>query len=119
MNRKKIFLWSLLLVVAFIILMKVLSLGSTQEYYQFRGSFSSLPSGQTIFLSDGVEMRREGILLWKTQKRGLSQQYLVFPNTCRRIPYELTSVHDNSVAQTEAIVCNIQGHMYYRLPITS
>jgi hypothetical protein len=119
MNWKKVFLWSLVLVMALVIMMIVLSVENTQEYNQFKDGFSSLPSGQTIFLSDGVEMRREAVFVWVTQKPGLPQQRLVFPNTCTKIPYKLTSVHDNSVAETVVIVCNIMGDMYYRVPITS
>jgi hypothetical protein len=119
MNWKKVFRWSLLLAVALVIGITFLGLESTQEYYRFKNSFNTLPAGQTIWLSDGVEMRRGGIFLWVLKEQGISRPYLLFLNTCTRIPYELTSVHDNSVALTEVIVCNIMGDMYYRVPITS
>jgi hypothetical protein len=122
MNWKKAFRWSLLLVAAlFMIIVIIVVLGheSTQAYYRFQNAFSSLPAGQTIWLSDGVEMRREGSFLWVLKEKGISRAYLLFFNTCTRIPYELTSVHDNSVALTEVIVCNVMGDMYYRVPITS
>ena len=118
MNWKKVFLWSLALVVA-LALMSVVRLGNTQEYYQFQDAFNSLAPGQTIWLSDGVEMKQGVIFLWVLKEKGLSRPYLVFFNTCTHIPFELTSVHDNSVAHTDVTVCNIMGNVYYWAPIIS
>jgi hypothetical protein len=118
MKMNKAFLWLLLFVVVLVILLVTVRTGSAQEYYQFNDAFSTLPSGQTIILSAGVEMRLDALSVSVTQ-HGIPKKYLVLLNTCSRIPYELTSVHDNSVAQTDVIVCNIRGGFYYRVPLTS
>ena len=119
MNWKKVILWSLPLVTALVIMMIVVRPGNTQEYNQFKDGFNSLASGQTVFLSEGVEMRRGVIFVWVSRESGFSQPYLVFSNTCTNIPFKFTSVHDNSVNQVEVIVCNIEGDTYYRVPISS
>jgi hypothetical protein len=115
MNSKKVFLWS---AMALVIMIIVISHINTQEYYQFEDSFGSLPPNRTIVLSQGVEMRRGAKFQLILNEKGLSRPYSVFFNTCTRIPYEMISPHHDAVAQTDVIVCNILGKMYYRIPIT-
>ena len=120
MNWKKLLYWSLL-VMSLLNLMIVTRPRNTPEYDQIPGLFKSLNIGNTILLSEGVEMRRGIFFVWVTGESGFLQPYLVLFNTCNiNIPFKLTSAHwDNSVARVPVFVCNIEGDMYYRVPMSS
>ena len=91
-----------------------------KEYSDFKDSYNRLPMDTEIPVGELFKMKLGTTFLWVTRGEGSSSPYL-HPsiNTCRKIPAELTSVHNDSIALIEVSVCNIAGEFFYRVPITS
>jgi hypothetical protein len=91
-----------------------------KEYSDFKDSYFSLPLDTEIPVGELFKMKLESSFLWVTKGKGPPIPYInPSINTCRKIPAELTSVHNDSIALIEVSVCNIEGEYFYRVPITS
>ncbi len=119
MKSKKVLVLSLLLVIALASIVIAVNFAVPQEYQQNQMFFRPFPLDQNVLLGDLFEMRRGIIFVWVSEQSGPTNSYFIFINSCLNIPIKLTSSHHSAIAQTDVIVCNIWGAMYFRVPINS
>ena len=119
MKSKKAFWLSSSFVICLVLVVVVGSITTPQEYKQNANFYLPFPADQTVLLGDLFVMKRDFILIWTSSESGPAKPYFIFFNTCINIPFKLTSIHNSSVSQTDVIVCNIWGGIYYRVPIIS
>lgn len=119
MKAKKVLILSLLLVIALVSIVVAVNSAVPQEYQQNQMFFRPFPLGQNVLLGELFEMRRGIIFVWVSEQSGPTNRYFIFINSCLNIPFKLTSAHNSAIGQTDVIVCNIWGAMYFLVPINS
>jgi len=119
MKSKKALILLLLLVLALASIVVAVNSAVPQEYQQNQISFRPFAVGQNVLLGELFEMRRGIIFVWVSEQSGPTNRYFIFINSCLNIPFKLTSPHNSAIAQTDVIVCNIWGAMYFLVPIIS
>ncbi len=119
MNSKKAFWLSSSFVICLVLVVVVGSITTPQEYKQNANFYMPFAFDQTVLLGDLFVMKRDFIFVWTSSESGPAKPYFIFINSCLNIPFKLTSPHHSAIAQTDVIVCNIWGAMYFRVPIIS